>query len=66
MKSLPTLNTSDERLYNIVGTVPSPEHFPKGCRFAPRCEFAHERCVERPPMVEVDEGHALACWLAVR
>jgi peptide/nickel transport system ATP-binding protein len=66
IKSLPTLNTMDERLYNIVGSVPSPQDFSTGCRFAPRCEFAHERCEARPPMVEVDSDHALACWLAVR
>ena len=65
MKSLPTLNTMDERLYNIVGTVPCPADFPAGCRFAPRCEFADERCHQsRPPLVRVGENHEVACWLA--
>lgn len=66
LKSLPTLNTMDERLYNIVGTVPSPQNFPQGCRFAPRCEHAHERCETRPPMVDVGNHHTVACWLAAR
>jgi len=66
IKSLPTLNTMDERLYNIVGTVPSPRNFSQGCRFAPRCEHAHARCAQRPPMVQVGENHTLACWLAVQ
>jgi peptide/nickel transport system ATP-binding protein len=65
LKSLPTLNTMDERLYNIIGTVPSPQNFSDGCRFAPRCEFAHDRCEARPSMTSVDVDHTVACWLAV-
>jgi len=64
IRSLPTLNTMDERLYNITGTVPSPRNFPTGCRFAPRCEHYHSRCDRRPPMVQVSDNHSLACWLA--
>ncbi len=64
MRSLPTLNMSDDRLYNIVGTVPSPHNFPVGCRFSPRCEKVMARCHEdRPPLVRVGENHEVACWL---
>jgi oligopeptide/dipeptide ABC transporter ATP-binding protein len=38
---------------------------PAGCRFAPRCAFARERChVERPPLEadERDPGHRFRCW----
>jgi len=32
------------RLPTIPGTVPPPWSWPKGCRFAPRCAFAIDRC----------------------
>jgi peptide/nickel transport system permease protein len=32
------------RLPTIPGTVPAPWNWPQGCRFAPRCAFAIERC----------------------
>lgn len=49
----------------IQGDVPSPINPPKGCHFAPRCPFAHERCKEYPPIQEVESGHSVACWLHV-
>src|SRR5699024_12625796 len=30
----------------ITGTVPSPSDLPEGCRFAPRCPFAIDMCLE--------------------
>ncbi|MDO6584753.1 dipeptide/oligopeptide/nickel ABC transporter permease/ATP-binding protein [Salipiger sp. 1_MG-2023] len=37
------------RLTAIPGAVPLPHAMPTGCRFAPRCAHATERCRERPP-----------------
>jgi peptide/nickel transport system ATP-binding protein len=35
---------------------------PKGCRFAPRCDFAEEACfAERQLLSPVDAGHLVAC-----
>ncbi len=35
---------------------------PKGCRFAPRCDFAEEACFEQPQVLEpVGPAHAVAC-----
>jgi oligopeptide/dipeptide ABC transporter ATP-binding protein len=35
----------------------------RGCRFAPRCTFAVERCSrEDPPQVALGSGHVSACW----
>jgi peptide/nickel transport system ATP-binding protein len=35
---------------------------PKGCRFAPRCDFAEEACFEeRQVLVPVGEAHEVAC-----
>jgi peptide/nickel transport system permease protein len=35
-----------ERLFTIPGQVPAPGSWPAGCRFAPRCPFAEQRCQE--------------------
>lgn len=40
--------------YRITGEIPTMIRPPPGCRFAPRCPFAVERCrVEVPPLREV-------------
>jgi oligopeptide transport system ATP-binding protein len=37
----------------------------RGCRFAARCEFVHERChADDPPAFDVGSNHVSACWLA--
>jgi len=33
-----------------------------GCRFHPRCAFATEDCIKRPPMVEVGKDRFVACF----
>src|SRR5690606_4721654 len=35
MGSIPSIEFESDRLQSIKGNVPSPEHLPKGCRFAP-------------------------------
>jgi peptide/nickel transport system ATP-binding protein len=48
----------------IPGTLPDPKNYPKGCRFAPRCTKAMERCKhERPAFVELEPGHGVRCFL---
>ncbi len=64
MKSVPKLEERQERLPSIPGNVPSLELMPKGCRFASRCAFAFEKCVQEEPMLFPVEGqHAARCWL---
>ncbi|KJD43674.1 ABC transporter ATP-binding protein [Paenibacillus terrae] len=64
LASLPQLNSDQERLASIPGQVPNPLDMPKGCRFAPRCQFAKEICLaEAPGLVEVEPGHKSRCLL---
>jgi peptide/nickel transport system ATP-binding protein len=63
--SIPKLHMRQERLPAIEGQVPDPRLRPPGCRFAPRCPFAVERCHrEEPPLATLEAGHAVACWRA--
>ncbi len=47
----------------ISGTVPGPEDFPEGCRYADRCAKATPGCAVEPPMIEVSQGHFVRCGL---
>ena len=54
MKSIPRLDTpADERLETIPGAVPHPLDLPKGCKFAPRCKYATDKCKEEEPELQV-------------
>jgi peptide/nickel transport system permease protein len=60
--SVLSLESSDDRLSQIRGVVPSPSDFPKGCRFADRCPMATEICVtEQPVLVGDIAEHGVAC-----
>ncbi|MDX0980201.1 dipeptide ABC transporter ATP-binding protein [Sinorhizobium medicae] len=46
----------------VKGEVPSPVNPPTGCAFHPRCPLAQDRCrKEIPPLVEIADGHVVAC-----
>lgn len=63
--SIARMDVERERLATIEGMVPSPHNLPKGCRFAPRCPFADQRChAEQPPLRDIVPGHRVACWRA--
>jgi oligopeptide/dipeptide ABC transporter ATP-binding protein len=65
LASIPRLTGAQDRLRVIPGAVPDATRFPEGCRFHPRCPHADALCRERAPaLLEVDEGHAVACWKA--
>ncbi len=64
LNSIPKLTGERERLHPIDGNVPSLRNMPKGCRFAPRCPFATEKCFEQDPgFFEIEDGHVSRCWL---
>jgi oligopeptide/dipeptide ABC transporter ATP-binding protein len=69
--SIPALDTAAHeaagrgRLNEIKGMVPPLHNLPRGCSFAPRCEFATEQChTAYPPLAEHRPGHLIACWHA--
>ncbi|MCI8441016.1 MAG: ABC transporter ATP-binding protein [Provencibacterium sp.] len=63
LKSIPKLNEETDTLYNITGMVPSPNAYPQGCRFCPRCEQARPVCEEKlPPLMELSDGRKVRCW----
>jgi len=48
----------------IPGRIPNYLNPPPGCRFAPRCQHAMDRCqTERPEFVDAGNGHMVACFL---
>ena len=63
MASVPKLEERLDRLYSIEGQPPLLSNLPDGCRFAPRCVYAKERCIaEYPPSFLLKEGHTADCW----
>ncbi len=70
--SVPRLDPHDgseikARLDEIPGVVPSLREAIAGCIFAPRCNFATDRCRSAYPSLEAKGGgHAVACWEADR
>ncbi len=61
--SIPRLDTpTGVRLDAIPGAVPHPLDLPKGCKFAPRCKYATDKCREiEPELLEVEAGHTVRC-----
>ncbi|MBQ6560538.1 MAG: ABC transporter ATP-binding protein, partial [Erysipelotrichaceae bacterium] len=62
--SIPRLDTdANTRLESIPGAVPHPLDLPKGCKFAPRCKYCTQRCIdEEPEMVQVNEEQQIRCF----
>jgi oligopeptide/dipeptide ABC transporter ATP-binding protein len=55
-----------ERLYSIPGAPPDLVNPPKGCRFAPRCRYAADRCrAEDPVLAGETSAHTYACFFPV-
>lgn len=64
LSSIPSI-TSDrtQRLSTIPGSVPHPLDLPEGCRFAERCKYATQKCVdEMPDIVKVNEFQEIRCF----
>jgi oligopeptide/dipeptide ABC transporter ATP-binding protein len=62
MTSVPRLRSGNKPEF-IPGQPPSLIDPDGACRFAPRCPLRFQRCQEEPPMVEVEPGRWVRCWL---
>lgn len=68
LSSIPALSSErGERLEAIPGAVPHPFDLPEGCRFAPRCKYATQKCVEQmPELEEVYDNQQVRCFYPVK
>jgi len=63
LKAVPKLETRVDRLTSIPGQPPRLDRLPAGCRFAPRCSRADDKCVQdEPPLLAMDDDHSVKCW----
>ncbi len=63
MHSIPRIDNVTDKLEPIPGVVPHPLALPKGCKFAPRCKYATEKCMEQEPgLYEVTPGQMIRCF----
>ena len=64
MLSIPRLDTpAGAKLEVIPGAVPHPLDLPKGCKFAPRCKYATDKCrEEEPSLLSVSDNQQIRCF----
>ena len=64
LRSIPLLSTNQgDRLDMIPGAVPHPLDLPNGCKFAPRCKYATEKCrCQEPELTPVSDEQQIRCF----
>ncbi len=61
--SVPKLRSGVKVLPSIPGSVPDLASMPEGCRFAPRCRYATEKCLEAgPDLFTLNDEQKSRCW----
>jgi peptide/nickel transport system permease protein len=64
LEAFPDLEHPERRLSSIPGSPPRLDELPPGCRFAPRCPAAFDRChAQRPLETRIGAGRTVACFL---
>jgi peptide/nickel transport system ATP-binding protein len=63
LESIPNTDIKNKTLKYIPGSPPNLINPPKGCRFAPRCEYVMDVCNEQEPKTYNVEGSNVKCWL---
>ncbi len=62
MHSIPRIDSVGKKLEPIPGAVPHPLALPKGCKFAPRCKYATQKCLDiEPELLEIMPGQKIRC-----
>jgi peptide/nickel transport system ATP-binding protein len=65
--SLPSLDVDVDRLEPIPGLMCDPMDLPPYCSFYDRCSKRCDECMDGdPPVVEIEPGHFVKCFLAGR
>ena len=60
---IPDIDRKQERII-LKGELTSPINPKPGCRFAPRCQYATDKCTaQTPELCEISPGHFVACAL---
>ncbi|HZJ85691.1 MAG TPA: ABC transporter ATP-binding protein [Erysipelotrichaceae bacterium] len=63
LHSIPRVESKNDRLDPVPGSVPHPLDLPVGCKFAPRCKYATAKCMaEHPPLFELENGEKIRCF----
>ena len=69
LRSIPKLEMAKHtRLEAIGGRPPDLANLPAGCKFAPRCPYAQDLCLEEEPALVADDihpNHSFACHFPV-
>ncbi|MDO4357495.1 MAG: ATP-binding cassette domain-containing protein [Clostridia bacterium] len=60
----PDLANRDRERHLLQGEVANPINPKPGCRFAPRCKYASEKCNEPQHLREISPNHFVRCMLA--
>ena len=63
LNSHPDVTEGKEKATYIPGAPPSLSTEMKGCKFAPRCPLATEKCLDKAPnLLEISKDHLAACY----
>ena len=63
MGSIPSLESENERLTQIPGSMPRLGAIPSGCAFHPRCPHVFAPCPSLRPEAKPEARSSVACWL---
>jgi len=63
LASIPSITSRKKRLFNIIGSIPAPTKYPKGCRFSSRCKDVMDICRNKiPGITNYPNGRKVSCW----
>lgn len=62
LSAIPQPKLIEKKRIILKGELTSPIDVKEGCRFAPRCPYCKEKCLNTTPVLEeISEGHQIAC-----
>ena len=63
MYSIPRIENVGKKIEPIPGVVPHPLALPKGCKFAPRCKYCTQKCIDEEPVLkDMGDGQQIRCF----